>query len=425
MQVFNWSESVKANVLGAFFWGYMLSQIPGGYLAEKYGAKYVLLLATVICSLLSLITPIGTHLGDWYLLFAIRIVIGLCQGVTFPACHVIISKWAPLDERGVLATIAYSGTSLGVVGMMSTSGQITESLGWPNIFHIWGGVGLCWCVIWFIFGGSTPAKCKFVSFAEKKYIEQSQGMSNSEKRPNTPWLKMMTSAPAIALFVTDSTTQWAMTMLFVQGPRYTRYVHDLSIRENAIASAIPHFTLFCLCFLCCVIADILERKKILSAVKNRKLFNTIGGLVPAVALIGMSFTNQDQKFAAIFLLTMAVGCSAGTYVGFLINHIDLTPNFAGTLMGVSNALSNVFAIASQAVVGGVVKDATNPKQWQLIFLTTSGILVLGSIVFLYFGKADVQPWNISEENERPSIVAPVPMGDSGIYEKESISENAV
>ncbi|TMW43694.1 hypothetical protein DOY81_011226, partial [Sarcophaga bullata] len=84
---FDWDESTKSYLLSSFFWGYITTQIPGGQIAQKYGAKTILLVGVTLCSLLSLLTPVAAHLGGWKLLFALRVIQGMLQGCVHPATH--------------------------------------------------------------------------------------------------------------------------------------------------------------------------------------------------------------------------------------------------------------------------------------------------------------------------------------------------
>lgn len=71
---------------------------------------------------------------------------------------------------------------------------------------------------------------------------------------------------------------------------------------------------------------------------------------PAVALLGLAFVDSSQKILALVLLVIAVGTNAGVYSGFNVNHIDLAPNHAGILMGITNSLSNIFSIIAPLAV---------------------------------------------------------------------------
>ncbi|XP_041360914.1 sialin-like [Gigantopelta aegis] len=81
---FPWNEETQGWVLGAFFYGYIITQIPGGYLAVTFGAKRLFAYGILCMSVLTLLTPVAArlHLG---VLIALRVVEGLGEGVTF-AC---------------------------------------------------------------------------------------------------------------------------------------------------------------------------------------------------------------------------------------------------------------------------------------------------------------------------------------------------
>lgn len=114
-------------------------------------------------------------------------------------------------------------------------------------------------------------------------------------------------------------------------------VLHFNIKQNALLSALPYFVMMCMSFILSPFADWLTNKRILKVEFSRKLFNTIGLWGPMLALIALSFiTSQEQSTIAVTLVTIAVGINAATYLGFQINHIDLSPNHSGTLMGITN-----------------------------------------------------------------------------------------
>lgn len=65
VQDFNWDEKTRAIVLSSFFWGYVVTQVPAGQLAQRCGAKVLLLWAMILCALLTMLTPICATIGGW------------------------------------------------------------------------------------------------------------------------------------------------------------------------------------------------------------------------------------------------------------------------------------------------------------------------------------------------------------------------
>lgn len=77
---------------------------------------------------------------------------------------------------------------------------------------------------------------------------------------------------------------------------------------------------------------------------------------PCLALLGLNFISTEDSTAAVTLLTFAVGLNSSIYLGFQLNHIDLSPNYAGTMMGITNCMSNVMSIIAPMLVGLIVTD---------------------------------------------------------------------
>ena len=74
------------------------TQIPGGFLAEKVGGKWVYGLGTLCTAVLTLLTPLAAEAGVGFFV-ALRILEGIGEGVTYPAMHALMAKWVPLTER--------------------------------------------------------------------------------------------------------------------------------------------------------------------------------------------------------------------------------------------------------------------------------------------------------------------------------------
>lgn len=393
---YNWDNKTQSLLLSSFFWGYVVTQIPGGYLAHKYGAKFTLFIGLSVCSVLALMTPIAAEIGSWQLVCALRVIQGLCQGVVFPSTHTFLSKWAPVEERGRLVTYCYSGTQFGTVVMLAASGFIASSyLGWPSIFYVSGFAGILWAFVWVLYAASQPSDHKSISDDERRYIESALDQPRDSHRSvlPTPWSKIATSLPFISLLIVHCGQNWGFWTLLTEIPNYMKNVLNMDIKSNAILSALPYLAMCLLSYVFIFVSDFINKRKYLSLSVSRKLFNSIGHWVPMVALILLGYVTAEQTKLAIALLTIAVGVNAATYLGFQVNHIDLSPNFAGTLMGITNCAANVMSIVAPLTVGIVVVDETNSLQWRLVFFITGGFYLVGNALFLIFGRTEVQPWN--------------------------------
>jgi hypothetical protein len=98
------------------------------------------------------------------------------------------------------------------------------------------------------------------------------------------------------------------------------------------------------------VADRLISNKILPIGTTRKLFNSIGNLVPAVTLFALGFVDGTQQDLTLALLVLAVGATGLIGSGSVVNLIDLAPNHAGTLFGIANGTSTICSILGPLTV---------------------------------------------------------------------------
>ena len=75
---FDWTATEQGTILGAFFYGYIVTQIPGGLLAERYAGKWLFGVGTVLTAILTLLTPVCAH-GGKAALIVNRVIMGLAE----------------------------------------------------------------------------------------------------------------------------------------------------------------------------------------------------------------------------------------------------------------------------------------------------------------------------------------------------------
>lgn len=392
----------KSIVLSAFFWGYVLPQIFAGWMAGRYGAKWFLIVALGACGGMCIFLPLMAAAFGSKGVMVSRALQGFSQGFLFPCVHHALSQWVPPEERGRLGTLVYAAGPFGTVVAMLLTGAISaSSYGWPLVFYLYGGASLIWCVLSAIFSHNSPADHPRISEAEKYHIENSLGHTEGKVIRKTPWKDILTSLPLWAILVSHCGQNWGFWTLMTEIPSYMGHVMNFNIKANSILSALPYFVLWILSFVMSFTSDALITRHILSVGQTRKLFNSIGLVIPAVALVFLGFTPADEPKRAVALLVVAVGFNSGIFCGFNVNHVDISPNHAGTLMGITNGISNVFGIVAPLLVQLLVTNEEDPDQWKIIFFMTAIVYVATDTFFVLFGSGEVQEWNEdAEEREK-------------------------
>lgn len=401
---FDWDEAKQGLVLGSFFYGYVVTQYPGGRLAEHFGAKWIFGLGILVTSVFTVLTPIAAK-TNFALLIAVRIIEGLGEGVTFPVMLALLSKWAPPNERSIMTGLSYGGAALGTILAMPLTGIICEYLGWEAVFYIFGGVGVLWFVFWCFLVYDSPEGHPRINEDEKIYILSSldqdptagSGQRNTST-PSVPWKKLLTSGPFYAILVTHVCQSFGYYVLLTELPTYMSNILRFDIKSNAMLSAVPYIFAWLVSIASPILADILIRREMLTRTLARKVFNSIATVGPALFLIGAAYSGCNY-ILTIALLTLAVGSNGAIYTGEQSNILDIAPNFAGTIMGITNTISNFTGFLAPQLTGLIINHNETLSSWRLVFFLAAGINILGDVIYVIFGSANEQSWN----NPRPLL----------------------
>ena len=385
---FGWSELQVGIVLGTFYVGYMISMTLGGYLADKYGGKKVLGYALIIWSLFTIVTPFFAYSGLWWLIF-IRILLGLGEGVTFPAWHSIYARWIPFNERTRAVGFTNSGIAAGTVFGYVVAAVIIANYSWEWVFYTFGVMGIFWYFFWQRTVTSYPEDNKNLSNNELQLIK-AEAPSNSTP-PSIPLLKLIKNWPFLAIAVATFCNNWALFTFISYLPKFVNApIADggmgIDLGSNAFIYSLlmPSLVAMFALILGGYIADSFIKKGY-KVINVRKTVNSIGFFGSAIFLYLISL--QDVLFNAIFLLCLIQVCSGICAGGFGVNHADLGPKYTGTLVGISGSIGMIAAIFSP-MVAGLVLELTS--SWDIIFYICSGILVFGGLFYLKFASASRQ-----------------------------------
>ncbi|KAI3386450.1 hypothetical protein SNEBB_011487 [Seison nebaliae] len=391
-QEFEWSPTARGLIESSFFWGYLITQVPGGYLAAKFRAHQVFGTALCISSFLNLFIPAAAKL-HMSAVISVRILQGIVEGVTYPACHGIWRYWAPPLERSRLATIAFTGSYAGAVVGIPLSGKLSYYVGWSSSFYFYGVFGIIWFFFWSIMSDERPGTCRSISPEERLYIEESLGESESSSLGKKlwikpPWKQMMTSMPVWAIIVANFCRSWSFYLLIVSQAQYFIEALQYKIGENAMQAALPHLTMIFIVPLGGQLADFL-RQKYLTTTTVRKMMNCGGFGMEAVFLMTVAF--QKKPHYAVAFLTVAVGFSGFAISGYNVNHLDIAPRFASILMGLSNGIGTFAGMLVPICTEQLTKNSTK-GEWSKVFIIAAIIHFCGVIFYGIFASGEKQSW---------------------------------
>lgn len=388
--LYNWSTSFSGIVQSSFLWGYMLSPIVGGALVDRYGGKTVMAYGVGLWSLATFLTPWAAK-HSVLMLFAVRMLMGLAEGVAMPSMNNMVSRWFPRSERARAIGLSMAGFHLGsVVGLLATP-VIMSVWGISMSFVVFGLTGALWLYFWLCFISNDPENHPNIENSELKYIQRNRvtvgkgnvGLKSSGKESLLPFGLLLKKLPSWAIIVANFTNNWGYFVLLSWMPIYFKSVYSVNLKQAAWFSAVPWAMMAALGCVAGSCSDLLIESG-LSITTVRKIMQSVGFMGPALALLAVN-ASPSASIAAVWL-TAAIGLSSFSQAGFLVNFQEIAPRHAGVLHGMANTVGTMGAIISTIGIGFFIQSLGS---FQAFLTLTAAIYALSTLF-----------WNLYATGER-------------------------
>ncbi|KAL1497230.1 hypothetical protein ABEB36_008225 [Hypothenemus hampei] len=391
--LYDWDDHTQGLILSAFYWGYLITHLPGGILSSKFGGKYALGLGILSTGIFTVLTPWVVKLthGDWRWLVALRVIEGLGEGTTYPALNTMLAQWVPLAERSKIGTLVYAGGQMGTIVCNLISGQLIKyTQDWGSVFYFFGGLGILWFIIFQFLCYSEPKQHPFISKKEQDFLEKAiDGVSDSPLP--IPWKTFLTSVPIWALIAAQIGHDWGFYTMVTDLPKYMKEVLRFDVAKNGVWNSIPYAAMWISSMLGGWICDWLIQKDILNITNARKFFTCFGAIGPGIFIMAASYAECNSTLAA-WMFTVAMGFMGTYYCGIKVNALDISPNFAGIIMAITNGIGSITGIVTPYLTGALTGDHT-VMEWRIVFWISFGIFMSTSIIYGIFGSGEEQWWN--------------------------------
>lgn len=365
---FGWSATRTGAVLSVFFLGYLLCQIPAGWAARRYGARLLLGISLLLWSLFTLATPLAAGFS-FAALIGVRLLMGMGEATMFPGAYALFASWLPATERSRAVGLLFSAIPLGTLLALVSSGWIAAHFGWPWIFYAFGLLGLLFAAVWSREVEDGPG------------INRDDGAAGGSPLP-IPWRRLLVQPPVWALIVNSFCTSWTIYVLLSWTPLYLREQHGVSLANAGFLSAAPWLVMFVMMNVAAWSADSMINRGV-NVTRVRKLMQA-GGLSGAAVFLLM-IPCAGSMVEATLLLCGALGANAFTTAGFAPNHLDLAPDHAPVLIGITNTAGTLPGVIGVFITGWLV-DTTGG--YDAAFIIAALISILGSAVWLRYATAE-------------------------------------
>ncbi|WP_322075626.1 MFS transporter [Burkholderia cenocepacia] len=351
-------------VFSAFAYPYLVFQIIGGWVSDRFGARRTLLACGLLWAAATLLTGMAGGLAS---LLAARLLLGLGEGATFPAATSAMSRWVPREKRGFAQGITHAFSRVGNAVAPAAVVAVMAVYGWRESFYICGVISIVWVAVWALVYTEHPKDHLRITQAELDALPPPK-----QKPANVPWgplfRRMM---PVTIVYFCYGWTLW----LFLSWiPQYFLHSYDLDLKKSAVfASAV---------FFAGVIGDTLggivtDRiyARTGSLKRARSWMVSICMLLTLLSLLPLLFTHQLYVSmaclaAGFFFAEMTIGPMWAV-------PMDIAPEYSGTASGMMNSGSALAAILSPVISGFVIDRFGS---WELPFIGSMVLMGVGVLL---------------------------------------------
>jgi ACS family glucarate transporter-like MFS transporter len=376
-------------VFSAFAWSYVLAQLPGGWLLDRFGSKITYFFSIFLWSVFTMLMgTVGflTGASAVALLFALRLLIGAAEAPSFPGNSRITSAWFPTAERGTAAAIFNSAQYFATVLFAPLMGWLVHTYGWQSVFLVMGGLGVIMASVWqkTIYG---PKDHPRINAAELAYIEQGGGLVDLESGARSDSATKVSTWPVIKQLLSNRMLlgvyigQYCITTLtyffLTWFPVYLVTERHMTILKAGFIAALPAIAGFLGGILGGFVSDrMIKAGYSLSASRKTPI---VCGMLLAMTMIICNYVSADWLVVAMMSLAF-FGKGVGALGWAVVS--DTSPKEAG---GLSGALFNTFGNAAgitTPIVIGYILQATGSFAGALVFVGANAAVAVFCYIFI-------------------------------------------
>ncbi len=377
-------------VFSAFGWSYVLGQIPGGWLLDRFGSKKVYFWSIFLWSLFTLlqgfIGGFGSAATAVMVLFGLRFLVGFAEAPSFPANSRIVASWFPSKERGTAAATFNSAQYFATVLFAPIMGYITHAYGWHYVFFFMGTVGIVVAFVW-MRTIHSPKDDPRINKAELDYIEQGGALTNMDQLkvktdkkegPNWKYVKQLLSNRMLLGVYLGQYCITTLTYFFLTWfPVYLVQERGMSILKVGFVASLPAICGFVGGVLGGMFSDFLLRKGY-SLTIARKVPIVVGMLM-SMSLVAANYIEAES--VVIFVMALAFFGKGFGALGWAVVSDTSPKEMSGLSGGLFNTFGNIAGITTPIIIGYIIA-VTGSFNGALVFVGANALVAICSYLFL-------------------------------------------
>jgi sugar phosphate permease len=272
---------------GLFYIGYLMLQIPGGILAERFDVKRLVVILAIVWGVLAAATGLVQNLPE---LLVLRFLLGLAEGAVWPAILVMLARWFTDRERATANSIWLICLPASFVIMGPVSGVILEAAGWRWLFIIEGIPAIVFALVVLAVSAARPQTAPWLPAAEREYIVS--GQARADERVKVTGYRQAILHPQV-LLLSAVYLFWLLGAVgfFTWVPAIMEQISSAGLTGTGILSAFPYVAALIGLLIVGRFADRTQRRKLFVGVDLAcfALFLLVATLFSAHSLLALTF----------------------------------------------------------------------------------------------------------------------------------------
>ena len=378
-------------IFSAFGWAYVLGQIPGGWLLDRFGSRRVYAASIFTWSLFTLLQSFAGHFSFFSVvttLFLLRLLVGLAEAPSFPGNARVVAAWFPTAERGTASAVFNSAQYFATVLFAPIMGWITYSFGWEYVFLVMGAIGILFSFVW-LRVVYNPTDHPWISEAELSHIEKNGGLvdmdrsspSGGGKRDSGPtWSyvrQLLSNRMLLGIYLAQYCIN-AITYFFLTWfPVYLVQERGMSILKAGLIASLPAICGFVGGILGGVISDYLLRKGASLSVARKTPI--VLGLSLATSMVIANYVEAEWLIVAVMALAF-FGKGLGA-LGWAVVSDTSPKQISGLSGGIFNTFGNIASITTPIIIGYII-SATGSFQMALVYVAFNAAVAVFSYLVI-------------------------------------------
>lgn len=393
-------------IFSAFGWAYVIGQIPGGWLLDRFGSKRVYATGIFIWSLFTLLQGfVGVMPLTWAVstLFVMRFLVGFAEAPSFPGNARIVAAWFPTAERGTASAIFNSAQYFATALFAPLMGWIVHAFGWEHVFVVMGVVGIIFSGIWLktIY---NPKDHPRISRAEYEHIANNGGLVDMDQKkadggPKWHYIKqLLTNRMLLGVYLGQYCINGITYFFLTWFPVYLVQERGMTILKAGFIASLPAICGFVGGVLGGIISDWLLRRGH-SLTFARKL-PIVLGLMMSTSMVFCNYVQAEWMVVGFMSLAF-FGKGIGA-LGWAVVSDTSPKQIAGLSGGLFNTFGNLASITTPIVIGYIIA-ATGSFKWALVYVGANALLAVISYLFIV-GK--IQRVELRERESNKTVKKP-------------------